>query len=49
MAAQKSRLEASLRLQQFLRDVEDEETWVKEREQVGNTGKGAGLMPTVVT
>ena len=42
VAAQRSRLEASLRLQQFLRDVEEEEAWVKEREAVAtssNTGE----------
>ena len=42
VSQQKSRLEASYQLQQFFRDVEDEETWVREREPLAastNTGK----------
>ena len=42
LSQQKSRLAASQQLQQFLRDVEDEEAWVKEREPLAasqNTGK----------
>ena len=41
LADQKSRLEASHQLQQFFRDIEDEEAWIKEREPVAastNTG-----------
>lgn len=33
---QKKRLEASLKLQQFIRDVDDEEAWIKDREPLAN-------------
>lgn len=33
---QKERLEASLKLQQFIRDVDDEEAWIKDREPLAN-------------
>lgn len=36
LSVQKQRLEASLQLQQFLRDVDDEEAWIKERETLAN-------------
>lgn len=35
--AQKLRLEASHQLQQFFRDVEDEEVWIRERDQVASS------------
>ena len=34
LLVQKQRLEASLQLQQFLRDVDDEEAWIKDRESL---------------
>ena len=40
---QKQRLKASGQLQQFLRDVDDEEAWIKEREPIAmlpNRGRG---------
>lgn len=37
LSAQKSRLEASHQLQQFFRDVEDEEVWIRERDQVASS------------
>ena len=36
LSTQKQRLEASLQLQQFLRDIDDEEAWIKEREPLVN-------------
>ena len=42
LKAQKLRLEASHQLQQFFRDVEDEEVWIRERDQLASsthTGK----------
>ena len=33
---QKQRLEESLQLQQFIRDVDDEEAWIKDREPLAN-------------
>lgn len=41
LQSQKSRLDASFQLQQFFRDAEDEEVWIKEREPLAsstNTG-----------
>lgn len=46
LKAQKLRLEASLQLQQFFRDVEDEEVWIRERDQLASsthTGKERAL------
>ena len=45
LSQQKCRLEASQQLQQFFRDVEDEEAWIKERKPVAassNTGEWVG-------
>ena len=45
VSGQKARLAASLKLQQFFRDVEDVEAWIKEREPVAsstNTGEEGG-------
>lgn len=44
MAARKQKLSDSLRLQQLFRDVEDEETWIREKEPIAastNRGKTA--------
>lgn len=44
MAARKQKLSDSLRLQQLFRDVEDEETWIREKEPIAastNRGKYA--------
>ena len=37
LKAQKLRLEASHHLQQFFRDVEDEEVWIRERDQLASS------------
>ena len=37
LKAQKLRLEASHQLQQFFRDVEDEEVWIRERDQLASS------------
>ena len=42
LAARKQKLQDSLQLQQLYRDVEDEETWIKEKEPIAastNLGK----------
>ena len=42
MAARKQKLSDSLRLQQLFRDVEDEETWIREKEPIAaSTNRGA--------
>lgn len=41
MAARHQKLEDALRLQHFLRDVEDEEDWIKEKEPIAaSTNRG---------
>lgn len=37
MAARKQKLSESLRLQQLFRDVEDEETWIREKEPIASS------------
>ncbi|XP_014210997.1 spectrin alpha chain isoform X2 [Copidosoma floridanum] len=45
MLARKQRLLDSLRLQQLIRDVEDEEAWIREKEPVaGSTNRGRDLI-----
>uniref|UniRef100_A0A674EGB4 Spectrin alpha, non-erythrocytic 1 n=1 Tax=Salmo trutta TaxID=8032 RepID=A0A674EGB4_SALTR len=45
MAARKQKLSDSLRLQQLFRDVEDEETWVREKEPIAaSTNRGKDLI-----
>ena len=46
MVARKQKLADSLRLQQLFRDVEDEETWIREKEPIAastNRGQSASL------
>lgn len=41
MTARKQKLSDSLRLQQLFRDVEDEETWIREKEPIAaSTNRG---------
>ena len=41
MAARHQKLEDALRLQQFLRDAEDEEDWIREKEPIAaSTNRG---------
>lgn len=41
MAARKQKLSDSLRLQQLFRDIEDEETWIREKEPIAaSTNRG---------
>lgn len=41
MAARKQKLSDSLRLQQLFRDMEDEETWIREKEPIAaSTNRG---------
>lgn len=41
MVARKQKLADSLRLQQLFRDVEDEETWIREKEPIAaSTNRG---------
>ncbi|KAK3088368.1 hypothetical protein FSP39_018301 [Pinctada imbricata] len=45
MQARKQKLEDALRLQQFLRDVEDEEDWIREKEPIASsTNRGRDLI-----
>lgn len=45
MAARHQKLEDALRLQHFLRDVEDEEDWIKEKEPIAaSTNRGRDLI-----
>uniref|UniRef100_A0A8C9WAK5 Spectrin alpha, non-erythrocytic 1 n=1 Tax=Scleropages formosus TaxID=113540 RepID=A0A8C9WAK5_SCLFO len=45
MAVRKQRLTDSLRLQQLFRDVEDEETWIREKEPIASsTNRGKDLI-----
>ncbi|MFT7796792.1 spectrin alpha chain, non-erythrocytic 1 isoform X4 [Arapaima gigas] len=45
MAARKQKLADSLRLQQLFRDVEDEETWIREKEPIAaSTNRGKDLI-----
>lgn len=37
MSDRKQRLEEALKLQQFLRDVEDEEDWIREKEPIASS------------
>lgn len=44
MAARKQKLSDSLRLQQLFRDVEDEETWIREKEPIASsTNRGEAV------
>lgn len=46
MIARKQKLADSLRLQQLFRDVEDEETWIREKEPIAastNRGQSASI------
>lgn len=48
MAARKQKLSDSLRLQQLFRDVEDEETWIREKEPIAaSTNRGKTAARTV--
>lgn len=48
MAARKQKLSDSLRLQQLFRDVEDEETWIREKEPIASsTNRGKTLLTTI--
>lgn len=41
MVARKQKLADSLRLQQLFRDIEDEETWIREKEPIAaSTNRG---------
>lgn len=43
MVARKQKLADALKLQQFLRDVEDEEDWIREKEPIAaSTNRGEG-------
>ena len=45
MSDRKNRLEEALKLQQFLRDVEDEEDWIREKEPIASsTNRGRDLI-----
>lgn len=45
MTSRKQKLEDALRLQQFLRDVEDEEDWIREKEPIASsTNRGRDLI-----
>lgn len=45
MIARKQKLADSLRLQQLFRDVEDEETWIREKEPIAaSTNRGKDLI-----
>ena len=45
MVARKQKLADSLRLQQLFRDVEDEETWIREKEPIAaSTNRGKDLI-----
>uniref|UniRef100_A0A3P8PHZ7 Spectrin alpha chain, non-erythrocytic 1 n=1 Tax=Astatotilapia calliptera TaxID=8154 RepID=A0A3P8PHZ7_ASTCA len=45
MAARKQKLSDSLRLQQLFRDIEDEETWIREKEPIAaSTNRGKDLI-----
>ena len=45
MAARHQKLEDALRLQHFLRDVEDEEDWIKEKEPIAaSTNRGTAIL-----
>ncbi|KAJ8384905.1 hypothetical protein AAFF_G00197130 [Aldrovandia affinis] len=45
MATRKKKLSDSLRLQQLLRDIEDEETWIREKEPItASTNRGRDLI-----
>ena len=51
LKAQKLRLEASHQLQHFFRDVEDEEVWIRERDQLASsthTGKQKDIFVVAV-
>lgn len=46
MATRKQKLSDSLRLQQLFRDVEDEETWIREKEPIAaSTNRGGTPLP----
>lgn len=45
MVARKQKLADSLRLQQLFRDIEDEETWIREKEPIAaSTNRGWSLL-----
>ena len=46
MIARKQKLADSLRLQQLFRDVEDEETWIREKEPIA-ASTNRGQPPTI--
>ena len=49
MVARHQKLEDALRLQQFLRDVEDEEDWIREKEPIAaSTNRGTYGCVTLV-
>lgn len=49
MAARKQKLSDSLRLQQLFRDVEDEETWIREKEPIAaSTNRGRTPWPYLI-
>ena len=47
LAWQKQRLEASYQLQQFFRDIDDEEQWIRDREPLASLAN-KGNFPTYV-
>lgn len=45
MVARKQKLADSLRLQQLFRDIEDEETWIREKEPIAaSTNRGSSIL-----
>lgn len=45
MVARKQKLADSLRLQQLFRDIEDEETWIREKEPIAaSTNRGWSIL-----
>ena len=48
MMSRKHKLTEAQSLQQFLRDIEDEEDWIREKEPIaGSTNRGGGAGPVV--
>lgn len=45
MVARKQKLADSLRLQQLFRDIEDEETWIREKEPIAASTNRGGSIP----
>lgn len=48
MVARKQKLADSLRLQQLFRDIEDEETWIREKEPIAaSTNRGWSILVSI--